>query len=234
LEKTVGEMADRTALHEQLLEEQGAFADLLRGLGPLTWSTPSLCEGWTVRETVTHTAWHIHLSPVEVLKSVPDTIRTRGNIAMFNSRLWDRYAKIPTEGLIEWLASPAIVNHNNLGELIVHQQGIRRPLGLMRRIAPAPLLSTLSYSLTPVGGGYRGLGTSSYKLGRGLSFTATDMAWSFGSGARVQGPGGAILMAINGRSQAVADLDGDGVDLLARPIASLSPSKYMVLSPRVR
>jgi uncharacterized protein (TIGR03083 family) len=226
-------VADKTQLRRQFSDEQEWFVEMLRALDPEMWSTPSLCEGWNVRDVVLHTAWHIHLSPIELLKSVPDTFRSKGKIAKFNALLWDRCAQLSTDSLTEWLASPAQVNQNNLGELIVHQQDIRRPLGLRRTIPSDRLSWILGYCSTPLGGGFRGLGSSSYQLGQGISFTATDVAWSSGSGPEVRGPGEAILMAINGRLQALEDLDGTGVDLIKRRIEALTPSKFIALSPRL-
>ena len=52
--------------------------------------------------------------------------------------------------------------------------------------------------------------------------TATYMAWSFGGGAQVSGEAEAILMAVNGRDQAVADLTGPGVATLAQRTATWS------------
>jgi hypothetical protein len=43
---------------------------------------------------------------------------------------------------------------------------------------------------------------------------ATDAEWSTGAGPEVSGPVEALLMAVAGRSVAVADLSGDGVDAL--------------------
>jgi uncharacterized protein (TIGR03083 family) len=226
-------VANKTELRRQFSDEQERFVEMLRAFDPETWTTPSLCEGWNVRDVVLHTAWHIHLSPIEVLKSVPDTFRSRGKIAKFNGLLWEHNARRSTDSLTRWLASPAQVNQNNLGELIVHQQDIRRPLGLLRTIPSDRLSWILSYCSTPLGGGFRGLGSSSYQLGQGISFTATDIAWTSGSGPEVRGPGEAILMAINGRPQALEDLDGTGVDLIKRRIEALSPSKFIALSPRV-
>lgn len=52
--------------------------------------------------------------------------------------------------------------------------------------------------------------------------TATDIAWSFGTGAEVSGKAEAILMAVNGRDQAIADLAGAGVATLGQRTATWS------------
>jgi uncharacterized protein (TIGR03083 family) len=53
-------MVDKARLAEQIRAEQDDFADLARGLTDADWAAPSLCERWTVRDAVVHTAWHIH------------------------------------------------------------------------------------------------------------------------------------------------------------------------------
>jgi hypothetical protein len=42
-----------------------------------------------------------------------------------------------------------------------------------------------------------------------------DIGWSGGQGLKIRGPGEAILMAINGRGDALNDLEGTGVAVLA-------------------
>ena len=125
--------------------------------------------------------------------------------------------------MIDWLVSPAGASQNNLGELIVHQQDVRRPLGLTRVIAPDRLAWALSYSVSPYGGSYVGLGCGSYKRTRNLHLIAPDIGWSGGQGLQIRGPGEAILMAINGRGDALNDLEGPGVEALA---AGLAPHEY--------
>ncbi len=56
------------------------------------------------------------------------------------------------ESLIEWMASPGQCDQVNLGELIrIHQQDVRRPLGLNRRIPEDRLTRILDISVTRSG-----------------------------------------------------------------------------------
>ena len=48
-----------------------------------------------------------------------------------------------------------------------------------------------------------------------LRLVASDVPWALGRGPEVRGPGEAILMALNGRAAALADLEGAGVPVLA-------------------
>jgi hypothetical protein len=45
----------------------------------------------------------------------------------------------------------------------------------------------------------------------GLALQATDLDWSSGSGADVRGPAEAMMMSMLGRTDALADLEGEGV-----------------------
>ena len=44
----------RTETIEGMLDEYGAFADLIGGLGPDEWSASSRCDGWQVRDIAGH------------------------------------------------------------------------------------------------------------------------------------------------------------------------------------
>ena len=48
----------------------------------------------------------------------------------------------------------------------------------------------------------------------GLTLRATDTGWTTGSGPEVTGPHLSLILAMTGRSAALAELDGAGVDTL--------------------
>jgi uncharacterized protein (TIGR03083 family) len=95
----------------------------------------------------------------------------------------------------------------------IHHQDIRRGLDRPRTIPASRLRKVL------------GLVPNNPRLGarrfiKGLRLQATDVDWAHGSGPEVRGPGEALLMAMNGRAAALADLDGPGHATLT---ARLSP-----------
>jgi hypothetical protein len=104
---------------------------------------------------------------------------------------------LSTQALVEWLRGPGQCDRVNFGELIIHQQDIRRPLGLLRDVPPERARPILDYCLTRVGSSALVPGAS--RRAAGLRFVATDMAWSSGNGPEVQGK---------------AEADGPGVQLL--------------------
>jgi uncharacterized protein (TIGR03083 family) len=92
---------------------------------------------------------------------------------------------------------------------MIHQQDIRRPLGIPRAIDPERLRVALEFAKYAP----RLLGALH---ARGVRLVATDMDWSHGRGPEVRGSGEALLMAMAGRSDALKDLTGPGKDKLAQ------------------
>jgi uncharacterized protein (TIGR03083 family) len=95
-----------------------------------------------------------------------------------------------------------------LTDNMIHQQDIRRPLGLPRTIAFERLLTALDFARWAplIRGRWRA---------RGVRLTATDVDWSAGNGPEVHGPGEALLMVMAGRADGLRDLSGPGVQALA-------------------
>jgi hypothetical protein len=122
------------------------------------------------------------------------------------------------DDLVDWLESPAVVGGHQdiltqLSELVIHQQDVRRPLGVDRKIPAERLGAVLDFGLSL--GGVTFLMAFSRRRAKGLRLAAPDIGWWAGRGPEVRGPGEAILMALNGRAPALADLEGDGLPVLA-------------------
>lgn len=95
-----------------------------------------------------------------------------------------------------------------LGEVVVHAQDIRHPLGLAR----TPGVD----ALTPVAAFFarRDFAVASRSLIAGLQLRADDGPFIAGSGALVTGSTLALVMSMAGRAPYVEELDGPGVQLL--------------------
>jgi uncharacterized protein (TIGR03083 family) len=198
-------------LRNMVEAEQVEFAKLLRGLGPEQWDTPSLCAGWSVHDVVLHIAWHTHTGDVS---RFTELLRAR----LSEDRVHEEARVLPKEVLIERLEAPAVLAGTSnvltqLTELVLHQQDVRRPLDLPREIPAERLAIVLDFVLTRAGGSFAL--ASARRRAKGLRLVADDVEWSAGVGPVVSGPGEAILVALNGRGAAVADLGGDGVAVLA-------------------
>jgi uncharacterized protein (TIGR03083 family) len=95
-----------------------------------------------------------------------------------------------------------------LGEALVHAEDIRRPLGI-RHDYPSPAVTAVTEfyagSNILIGGKRRVTG---------VTLKATDTDWSHGSGPAVEGPAVALMLATTGRTAALADLRGPGLETL--------------------
>ena len=195
---------EQRAIFETELHELVATA---RSFTAAQWDTPSLCDGWTVREVVVHVAFHIHRT------SVRDFV---GNLEQATARSVAEHHADTTEGLLSWLESTVpergARSTINLSELVIHQQDIRRPLGLPRSTGEPAVRRSLDLCSTRRGNVFV-IGRVR-RLGRGLRLTATDIDWTSGRGREVRGTADDILLAIAGRRAALDDLAGPGADVI--------------------
>jgi uncharacterized protein (TIGR03083 family) len=123
--------------------EQAEFAAMLRALPRDSWRYPSMCAGWSVRNVVVHTAAHIHGQQQDATAV-------------------GHYARCPEEELISRLESPPYEDDDpsitvrrrsaeiQRGELMIHQQDVRRALGLRRIIPLDRVEGVLSFGLQPI------------------------------------------------------------------------------------
>lgn len=201
------------AYAELVRGEREDFADLLAGLTPEQWASPSLCAGWTVRDVAAHCVSFEGLSPRELaVRFVKGRLQTDRINAIAVDDLADRspeqiigifHDNTEPRGLAAGFGGRIALTDN-----MIHHQDIRRPLGLARTI-PSDRLSValdfVRYAPT-IRGAWRA---------RGVELVATDLDWSHGKGPGVHGTGEALLMIMAGRPDALADLDGQGVATLA-------------------
>ena len=202
--------------------ELSAFVELTEGLTSEQWQLPSLCSEWTVRDVVVHAAFHTHRAGLtETLRSfVTPTDK-------YMAQLIAREHGETIEGLVAWLASPAPAAAResavNLCELVIHQQDVRRPLGVRREFPEATLRLCLDHCTTRLGATF--VVGNARRVGRGLRLTARDLGWSKGDGPEVVGTGDAILMAVARRPAALEELSGPGLSLFAERVLSSQPAQ---------
>ncbi|GAA3559754.1 maleylpyruvate isomerase family mycothiol-dependent enzyme [Amycolatopsis ultiminotia] len=193
-------------------EERAELAEFLGTLTPQQWAAPTLCTGWTVHEVVAHLVSYDEIGARGLARRL---VRARFSPDRANALGLEEYRALAPGDLIAVLRRnprprglPAAFG-GMIGFLdgLIHQQDIRRPLGLPRTIPPERLAGALRVLLfaLPVGAARRL---------PGLHAVATDLDWSAGKGAEVRGPAEALLLALAGRRAATADLRGPGVDLL--------------------
>ena len=172
----------------------------------------SLCTDWTVRRVVGHLNASARLTTG---KFVGAFVRSGFSLNRFAN---DQIDKNLGPGNVATLAnfravqdlrtSPPGPTQAWLGEVLVHAEDIRRPLGIAHPYPADALLEAAEF--------YKGsnalIGTRSRISG--LSLMATDAEFRHGSGDEVAGPMLSLLMAMTGRASACEDLSGPGVQTL--------------------
>lgn len=200
-------------------EEVADIGALLHELDDEAFDTPSLCEGWAVRDVLGHMGTgHTTLFPSMVARIAKYGFNvTKASFSESKQffgdkspgeirRFWDdvMVAQHPRKGIAKLIPARAeFLDH------LIHNQDIRRPTGKTRQIPEARLCHALELVRTE--------GNPLFNPKRhvaGLRLVATDVAWSGGEGPVVEGPGEAIVLAAAGRKMALADVTGDGVALL--------------------
>jgi uncharacterized protein (TIGR03083 family) len=205
---------DDTATWKLIHKERAAIADTLTTLTAAQWATPSLCGGWSVRETAAHIVLGAEQTTPHFLG------RMAANGFRFNTMM-DRDARrtgvqAPDELIARLRARVTTTNKppapamTMLGEVVVHSDDIRRPLGLETQSSPDVLIACLDMyknASFPVG---------TKKRIDGLRLVATDVDWSHGTGPEVTGPAMPIVMAMTGRAAGLDELGGEGLATLRR------------------
>lgn len=201
-----------THLWTLVAAERGVLADDVAGLTAEQWASPSLCSGWTVRDIVAHLTAAASTNPGAFFGQFAK--------AGFN---FDKYANAgisrrlgaDTDATLAGFravqgskTSPPGPKPTWLGEVVVHAEDIRRPLGIAHSYAPEAVREVADF--------YKGSNTLIGAKNRiaGLTLRASDQDWFHGTGAAVEGPLLSLVMAMTGREAHIDDLTGEGVETL--------------------
>lgn len=214
-------MSDETMMWDEVAD----IGALLHELDDEAFDTPSLCDGWAVRDVLGHMGLG-HTTPMpamiarvgryafNVTKASFTESKTlfAGKDAAEIRRFWDEVmvAQHPRKGI-----SKLIPTKSGFLDHLVHNQDIRRPAGKPRTIPEARLhraLELVHTEASPLFNPRRNVAA--------LKLYASDIGWTAGDGPTVQGPGEAIVLAAAGRKAALADLEGDGVSTLRLRISA--------------
>jgi len=195
-----------------VVQERTELADLLDSLTPEQWAAPSLCEGWSVRDVALHVVSYEEIGTLGLLSRLARTPwrpwRLNEVVLAENAGVGPADVAALVRRHVEPRGATARMGGRvGLTDGIVHQQDVRRPLGLPRTVPPERLRVALGFALTapPLRGAWRG---------RGVRLVATDCDWAFGRGPEPRGPGEAVLMTMAGRRGAADDLAGRGAEVL--------------------
>jgi uncharacterized protein (TIGR03083 family) len=192
--------------------EREALAADLGSLTDEQWATQSLCTGWTVRDVLGHMTATAKMTPPKFFAGLAGAgFRFH---AMTEKDIAREATPNPSDGLAEFRRHVKDTTHppgpveSMLGEAVIHSADIRRPLGMSREYPEE--------ALTRVADFFKGsnLLTGAKRRITGLTLRATDTGWSTGTGPEVTGPHLSLVLAMVGRSAALADLSGEGLATL--------------------
>ncbi|MEV4534783.1 maleylpyruvate isomerase family mycothiol-dependent enzyme [Asanoa sp. NPDC049518] len=191
---------DRETSWQVITAQRLALVDLLTGLTPEQWETPSLCAGWRVRDVAAHVA--MAPNPPGPSAMVRAAIAARGSFDRLNHDVAVAHAaKSDTDALVEELRThaasrrlPAVTNYRNaLFDTLIHVQDVAIPLGLCRPM-PVDAACAAATRIWEMGWPFH-----ARRRLAGHRFEATDADWSVGSGTVVSGPIEALVLHLSGR-----------------------------------
>jgi uncharacterized protein (TIGR03083 family) len=204
--------ASRDALWSAAHAERAALADDLARLDDAQWAQPSLCGRWVVEEVVAHLTAAASIGPVRWFASA---LGARFDFELHNNRrLAEHRGTTPAETLERFrrvttsTTAPLGPTAAWLGEVVVHAQDIRRPLGIDRTPAVDVVTHVADFYAR------RDFAVRSRSVIDGLRLEATDGSFAAGTGPLVSGTTLALTMAMAGRRAYCDDLAGPGVHTL--------------------
>lgn len=187
---------DSDAVWQHVDSERAWMADLLESLSAEEWQHPSLCPGWTVRDVGAHLTFA--QTPVRALLWPALRAGFRYDALVRDIAL---RSPLTHEEIVAKLRSflgsrrrvAFITDLEPLIDILVHNQDIARPLGIDHPIPPDAAAAAAD----------RVLGTPApirrWRPPADVRLLATDIDWTFGSGAEIQATMGTHLLTLTGR-----------------------------------
>jgi uncharacterized protein (TIGR03083 family) len=199
------------------------IVDLLTGLAPGEWDSPSLCEGWTVRDVAAHLTMPLLTMRQLTLLAIRHPGRTNHLIREGSIDLARRHDPGQLLHRLDLLVGrhrtfPGLTCREALIDAIGHTFDMAIPLAREVHV-PAVEVAEAADRVVSYGGRgnarvFRSLPLATFRL------IATDHAWSTGHGAQVTGTMTDLFLLLTGRAVRIRHLHGPGADDLRRAVAS--------------
>ena len=192
--------------------ERKAITHDIEGLDEASWNTTSLCPEWSVGQVYAHITTAAMMTPPRFFLAFASAGFRFNNYA--DGQIAKYYQESPTAAAaflrsnIDRTTAPPGPKPTWIGEIVVHSEDIRRPLGMTHEYDPAAVRGAADFYL-----GSNVLIGSRDRI-KGVRLEATDDDWTRGDGPTVRGPLLAVVMAMTGRRAFLDDLEGDGVAVL--------------------
>ncbi|MBK5306878.1 MAG: maleylpyruvate isomerase family mycothiol-dependent enzyme [Frankiaceae bacterium] len=211
-------MADDAKTWALIHAERRGLADTIEGLTEEQWRTPSLCAGWSCGNMAAHLLSSAEQSAGHFMGGM---LKSGFSFNRAMQRDIDARADLTPQQIAQRLRQrttttnkPPAATVAMLGEVVVHGEDLRRPLGLsspLDKDAANACLDMYTKASFPVGGKKR--------IG-GLRLVSTDTGWTYGDGAEVTGSAMSLLLAMTGRPAGLAGLNGPGAPQLGERLTA--------------
>ena len=192
--------------------ERASLGTFLETLTPEQWRAPTWCDKWSVQEVVAHLTAAGNITAPHFFAGF---VKTGFNFDKFVDGDLRNYSggtpadvKTRYDAIITSNRKPPGPAYVALGEVMVHGEDIRRALGA-RGDHPAEHLVTLAELYKKTGAPLR-----AKKRVAGLKLQATDVDWTTGEGPEVEGPCMSLILGMVGRTGALDDCEGPGLETL--------------------
>lgn len=209
-------------LWRMIRESRGRLVEDLEGLSEEQWRHPTLCGDWDVEHVVAHLT---AAASVGKLRWITSMLGAGFRPAVHNERrLRECLGATPPETLASFRAvvdstvAPTGDTAAFLGEVIVHAEDIRYPLGLRARPGNDGRDSVDPETAVAADYASRDFAVPSKTVAKGLRLVATDGPFTAGDGPEVAGPTLALVMVMAGRASHLGQLSGAGAPTLAERI----------------
>lgn len=195
-------------LWELIHTERAALAEDLAGLDEEQWKRHTLSTAWTVEEVVAHLTAGASIGFWAWIRSI---VGAGFNADTHNQRrLEERLGPTPADTLERFRATvDSTVSPNGtlpawLGEVVIHGEDIREPLGLHRDYSDEVLVTLLQFFESS------NFTVPSKARARGLTLVARDVNHWVGAGPEVEGTARDLIMAMAGRPVPAERFRGPG------------------------
>ena len=201
-----------SALWSLIHAERQRLYDQTQSLTAGQWQSPALVGSWTLEQTIAHLAAGAEQSVAAWLRSV---FSARFDFELHKERgVVTRLGASPAETLARY--ERAIRNRRRaagplmagLGEVLIHGEEIRRPVGIPDEVPAETAAATLRWFARHDFTEY------SRSRAQGLRLIASDATTEIGEGAAVHGPALSLLLALSGRPVLPGELQGPGAGVL--------------------
>lgn len=204
---TMPSIAEDAHLQPVVAAEFARLADLLAAASAAAWDSPSMCEGWRVREVIAHLTMAARYSEEEFMAELQ---RCEFDFTRLSNEVASRDAKLPTDALVANLRSDVMRHwtppgggyHGALNHVVIHGLDVTVPLGAARP-SPDETIRIILDDLTS-GGGHAHFGIAI----EGRHLQASDLDWTYGSGATLSGSAADLALALTGRKLPAGRLEG--------------------------